>query len=583
MNWGTFRLSLRIKLLIVTLSLLIIPTGALGLISYRETTDETNRMVEEGLRNDVRFMLEVIERQQRFVESGTLPKELAQEEIKDMLLGPKLTDGTRPINDRIDLGEHGYMFVLSEDGTALAHPAAEGQSLWDSRSPDGSYFIQDMIAKASNGGGVTRYSWPLPGEEGMAEKLTYAERDPNWGWIVAAGSYTQDFNQGQRNIQRAILVTLCVAIASGALVSFAFAVYLTRPINRVSDLLRLVARGELNAEPVRVRRNDETGRLAEDANAMLQQLRGLVREVADGSGAVLAASHQLASSAEQTSQATRGVAAAVLDIAEGADAQSTAAAESARAMEEVTHGIQRIADIMGVAYESSARTAENAASGGETVELAVRQIGKAVDTVRELSGTIHGLKSRSERIESILQLIADIAKQTNLLSLNASIEAARAGEHGRGFGVVAGEIKKLADQSSRSAEDIRAVVEQIRSDIRFCAESMEHSEREVSEGATLVYRTGDAFRSIDAAAKLVLEQVEEATAASEQMSAGAEEVAASLQDIAGLSSRAASATEEVSASAEEQLAVTESVEQSARGLSDLSARLKDAASRFRLS
>jgi len=582
MNLGTFRLSLRIKLLIVTLSLLIVPTGMLGLISYLETTEETNHMMEESLRNDVRFMLEVIERQQRFVESGTLPKELAQEEIKDMLLGPKLPDGTRPINDRIDLGEHGYMFVLSEDGTALAHPAVEGQSLWDSRSPDGTYFIQDMIAKAADGGGFTSYSWPLPGEEGTAVKITYAEKDPNWGWVVAAGSYIQDFNQGQQNIQRAILVTMCVAIAAGALVSLAFAVYLTRPITRVSDLLRRIAQGELNAEPVRVRRNDETGRLSEDANAMLQQLRGLVREVADGSGAVLAASHQLAASAEQTSQATRGVAAAIQDIAEGADAQSTAAAESARAMEEVTHGIQRVADMMGVAYESSSQTAKSAASGGETVELAVRQIGKAVDTVRELGGTIHDLKRRSEQIESILQLIADIAKQTNLLSLNASIEAARAGEHGLGFGVVAGEIKKLADQSSRSAEDIRAVIEQIRGDIRFCAESMEHSEREVSEGASLVYRTGDAFRSIDAAARLVLERVEEATAASEQMSAGAQEVAASLQDIAGLSSRAAGSTEEVTASAEEQLAVTESVELSARGLSDLAERLKDAASQFRL-
>jgi methyl-accepting chemotaxis protein len=212
----------------------------------------------------------------------------------------------------------------------------------------------------------------------------------------------------------------------------------------------------------------------------------------------------------------------------------------------------------------------------------VRQIQRSVDTVRELSSTIHGLQQRSEEIESIVQLISDISGQTNLLSLNASIEAARAGEQGRGFGVVAGEIKKLAEQSNRSTDDIRQVIEQIRADIQFCVVSMEASERDVRSSAELVVRTGESFRAIDAAARAALGQVEETTAAAQEMSAGSEQIAASIQEIADISSKSAASTQEISAASQEQLAVMETMEQSARSLADLAEQLKSASARFRL-
>jgi len=580
---GKMKISLRMKLMLVTLLLMAAPLCALGYAVNETVQTETDAMLEEQLRSNVKLAIEAIGLLQAQVASNALTLEQAQEQISEMLLGPSQADGTRPINKNIDMGEHGYFFVLDEQGVALAHPSREGQSLWEEQA-DGVFFIQDMVAKAKAGGGFTLYDWPLPdgADAEKATKITYSEQDPHWGWIVSAGSYLQDFNAGQRRIQEEIVTTLAAALVVGAAAAIAFAVYLSRPLLQVSARLRRIAQGELDAEPLRIARRDETGQLASDTNAMADQLRKLVKQVAEGASEVLDASSRFAASAAESALATRSVAASIGEIAQGADSQSSAAAQSARAMEEMTSGVQRIAETSAVAYEASVQATSTAEAGGETVGRAVQQIEKAVASVRDLAATIHGLERRSAEIESILQLISDISRQTNLLSLNAGIEAARAGEHGRGFGVVAGEIKKLAEQSSRSADDIRGVVEQIRGEIRSAAASMEASEREVREGAELVYRTGESFRTIDDAARRVLRQVEETTAAAQQMSAGSEEIAASIQEIADISSRSAAGTQEISAASEEQLAVVESMEQSAGALAALARRLKEATAGFKL-
>jgi methyl-accepting chemotaxis protein len=349
------RFSMRMKLLIVSILLMAVPTIALGGIVYTTSTKETDAMLEESLRNNVRLVIESIELIDGQVKEGLLPIEQAQSRMKDMLLGAPQADGTRPINRDIDLGENGYFFVLAEDGTAIAHPKREGQSLWEEQSSDGVFFIQDMIAKAQTGGGFTLYDWPLPGE-GVTEeatKITYAEKDPHWGWVVSAGSYLDDFNQGQRQIQEAILVTLIVSLVLGLLVTIAFAYYLTRPISQVSAQLRRIAQGELNLAPLRVKRADESGQLADDTNTMAANLRALVSQVSAGAANVLDASHALAASAGQSAEATRSVTASIQEIVTGADAQSAAATQSARAMEEMTSGIQRIAETSSVAYDSS--------------------------------------------------------------------------------------------------------------------------------------------------------------------------------------------------------------------------------------
>lgn len=575
-------ISLRTKLLVVIVFLLIAPIGALGTVVYQTSTGENDKMLRNSLQNEVRIVIETIALLQGQVSAGLMPLEQAQNQLKDMLLGPLQEDGTRPINKNIDLGEHGYFFVLDDQGNAVTHPSREGESLWEEES-NGVYFIQEIAAKAQEGGGYTLYPWPLPGgSDGEAIKITYGEKDPNWGWIVSGGSYLQDYNGGLKRIQRAIVITAAAALVAGLAIGAAYAYYVTRPILQVSAQLRRIAAGELDIAPLRVRRSDETGLLADNTNAMADQLRQLVRQVAAGAEEVSDASHQLAASAGQSASATRSVTASIQEIAQGTETQSAAAGQSARAMEEMSAGVQRIAETSAAAYESSSQAAATAEDGGDAVRQAVGQIEKAVSAVRELAATIHGLEKRSEEIEAILGLIADIANQTNLLSLNASIEAARAGEHGRGFGVVAGEIKKLAEQSGRSASDIRGVVEQIREDIRVAAQSMTQSEREVLSSSELVHRTGESFRRIDESVRHALGQVEETSAAAQQMSAGTEEIAASIEEIADISSRSAASTQEISAASEEQLAVMESMAQSARQLAEMAERLKTASAGFRL-
>lgn len=576
--------SIRTKLLLASSLFLIVPTLSIGLIVDRIANRETQTMLEDGLRSQVHLAIETIELLNEQVSSGLLPLEEAQDRMKTMLLGPLQPDGTRPINRDIDLGEHGYFFVLDDRGLLLAHPMREGDNIWESQDSEGFYYIQDLVSKAASGGGFTFYPWPLPGEDAAEEavKITYAAKDPYWGWTVSAGSYLQDFDEAQRNIRETIVLTLLVAIPVGLVATVLFAFRMTRPLRLVSAQLRRVASGDLHASDLRVRGKDEVAALAADVNAMSGRLRELIRQMAVDASRVLDASSQLAASAEQSAQSSRSVAQAMQDVAQSADGQSSAAAESARATDEMSAGVQRIAESSSIAWETSRETADAAEAGSASIRDAAGQIETAVASVRDLSGTIAALERRSEQIEEIVTFISELSQQTNLLSLNASIEAARAGEHGRGFGVVAGEIKKLADQSNRSAEDIQGVIERIRDDIRRAAASMGASEKEVLAGAELVRRSGETFAQIASAARRTLDQAQETSAASEQLSAGALEVAASIQDIAALSEKSAAATEEISAASEEQLAVMESVEESARSLAALAKRLQEAASRFRL-
>lgn len=131
---------------------------------------------------------------QEYVKRGEISLEEAQESVKSRILGPKQADGPRPINTNIDVGDSGYIFVLDEKGIMVASPKIEGKNTWDATGPDGSLFTQEIIHKAMNGGGFTYYYWPsMEDANVLSEKVTYSEQDPHWGWIICAGTYTEDF------------------------------------------------------------------------------------------------------------------------------------------------------------------------------------------------------------------------------------------------------------------------------------------------------------------------------------------------------------------------------------------------------
>jgi methyl-accepting chemotaxis protein len=189
---------------------------------------------------------------------------------------------------------------------------------------------------------------------------------------------------------------------------------------------------------------------------------------------------------------------------------------------------------------------------------------------------------RSGEVGQIVTFISDIAAQTNLLALNAAIEAARAGEQGRGFAVVANEVRKLAEQSSRSAEQIAQLISHIQTDVGKTVRTMTSGAKEIDEGILVVNAVGEVFEDINQVVERVSYQVQDVSAASEQMSAGAEQLLATFDEISAGAKHAASESQTVSSSTEEQLASMEEIAASAASLSDIAAELQLLIGKFKL-
>jgi methyl-accepting chemotaxis protein len=257
-----------------------------------------------------------------------------------------------------------------------------------------------------------------------------------------------------------------------------------------------------------------------------------------------------------------------------------------------------------------AAAGEAATNGAQTVRQTVDGMARIKDAVEGAAVKVTELGAKGEQIGAIVETIDDIAEQTNLLALNAAIEAARAGEQGKGFAVVADEVRKLAERSSRATKEIAALIGEVQQGTDQAVKAMQIGAREVESGAGLASKSGAALDEIASAvessnaavARIVraMEDMQESSsglvsasdaiaaiaqetnAAAESMTSSAEQVARSVESIAAISEQNSASAEEVSAATEEMSAQAEEVVASASTLADMATQLESLAGRFQV-
>ncbi len=522
-----------------------------------------------------------------------------------------------------------YFWVNDMDAVVLMHPikpSLNGKDLTDLKDPDGTYIFREFVKTCrEDGEGFVPYRWPKPGSDEPVRKLSYVRLFEPWNWVIGTGVYLDDIDAKIAQVEAEVKagenrqirlqaggilgVTLLAAVVAGL-----FARRLGQPIARITETLRDIAEGEGDLtrrlplaykncgemkkcghqececygkelpcwslvgsmQPIRenvkcpsvlsgkitdcatcevfqAAQKDELSEMANWFNIFAERVRYLVAEIKD-------TSTEMAATAEEMSGATNQMAASNEQVLAQAQAVATGSEEMSVTVQEVARSTQSV-------REASEQARGAAGDGGQVVTEAADALRDIARVVEQAAGTVRDLGGESEKIGTVVQVIEDIADQTNLLALNAAIEAARAGEHGRGFAVVADEVRKLAEKTVKATQEIADTVTRIQGESRRAVDAIDKGIDTVVQGRKLGEQAGDSMRSIEQQVADAADQTEQIAAATEELSATIHEMATNMDQIAK--------------GVETNVHTTSDVANTARAVADRAEKLSSLAGRFK--
>jgi methyl-accepting chemotaxis protein len=323
-----------------------------------------------------------------------------------------------------------------------------------------------------------------------------------------------------------------------------------RVISAVAKPMKVVVGKMLNADlnsRFNTDRADEIGDLQKAFDGFVEQIKITLLQVSESSSAVASASTQISSSTEE--------------LAAGAQEQSSQTSEVATAVEEMTKTLSETTENVRKVANGAKEAKDSARKGGEVVDQTVKGMKRIAEVVNQSAEQVKILGASSDKIGEIIGVIDDIADQTNLLALNAAIEAARAGEQGRGFAVVADEVRKLAERTSKATKEIAGMIRQIQTDTNQAVSSMEKGTEEVGNGIVLAEQAGSMLNNIVENAQSVADMVGQIAAASEQQSSASEQISRNVEGISSVTQESASGTQQIARTAEDLNKLTEHLQE----------------------
>ena len=401
------------------------------------------------------------------------------------------------------------------------------------------------------------------------------------GWRLLGCISDQENQKNLININIGTLMAGVIGLIFGCVIAVLTALSFNREIKKLQNATHRVAGGDFS-EKIKVTRSDEFGVLETNFNGMMDDVSGLIHAVEDKSNHILEVAGGISEVAGNTKTTIEQVTQAIDSVAQGAVKQAESTQEANTEVEHLKNSLDETKEYVSGMNGMTEKANEVSTEGIESVKDLIEKSGKTAEKSKVSLEVMNEMVESIDKIFYISDTIADITSQTNLLSLNASIEAARAGEMGKGFAVVADEIRKLADESKESTDEIKKIITEITEKSKLVESTMQENEVLQTEQQEAINRTEEIFGEIMKQIEMLGSGMERINALNDTMSANKDLVVDKMGTIASVSEQSAAATEEVNASTEQVNVTMEEISEHTETLQAIAKDLMETINRFKL-
>ncbi|MDR3300208.1 MAG: methyl-accepting chemotaxis protein [Candidatus Accumulibacter sp.] len=465
----------------------------------------------------------------------------------------------RTLKERLNavvIGKTGYPFILSravgdmKDPFLVLHNSLEGKIVKDLDAEHSQVFN----AILEKGTGFFTYEWKT--ETGATEhKIAAFQEFPELRWIIATTAPRNEFTAPYDTIQRWTSIGVAVLVLVTMLCVWLVVRWQLRPLNETTRAVTKMAEDLDLTQRVNSADNDEIGTVSRSFDRMVDSVQSAVQAIKAEVVKVFATAEAVHAAAGQ--------------VAQNSSSQAASTSAMAAAIEEMTVSINTVAASAADTQTMARQARENSEEGSRIIENTQNEIGTIAQIVSNAAKVITTLGENSCQITSVVKVIKEVADQTNLLALNAAIEAARAGEQGRGFAVVADEVRKLAERTAKSTNEISGMIDRIQASANEAVAEMEKVVGQVASGQSLA-------READQRMKMIYEEVSKVSDAVMGISAALKEQNQASQEVSRQVESIAQVTEQNNSNVSVEAAAN------AQRLKDLAVTVRDTLRRFKI-
>ncbi|AGF56027.1 methyl-accepting chemotaxis protein [Clostridium saccharoperbutylacetonicum] len=493
---------------------------------------------------------------------GAIGLDVKQSKISEML-------------NQMKIGETGFSMIIHTTGAIMA----------DGKNPDNNFKKVQEIGIAGLDRLLTdqtnAFEVVINGEKYLVNPYKVEGTD----WILASLITQKELTGNAREIMKVVIISaLIILVLVSILINF-ISSSITKPIvavtGRVKEFANLDFSSTNQLSSAYINRKDETGEMIRALKIMRENVADFIRKAADTTEHIAASSEELTATSEQAATASEEVAKTIEEIAKGASDQAKDTEITANNIGELGTLLEKELNYTKELNVAAVRIEKQKEDGFLILKELINKTQKNSDASSNVYNIIMSNNDSAEKINSASTMIQSIAEQTNLLALNAAIEAARAGEAGKGFAVVADEIRKLAEQSNNFTNDIKTIINELKTKSQNAVDLMQETKYVVEEQATSVKETEGKFKGIAEAIDIIKNIIEKLNQSTSLMVENKDKIIDLTQNLSAISEENAAATEETAASMEEQSATIQEIASAGERLATIAEELKVSIDKFK--